>query len=138
MNGILEITLNGKKERLRFNNYARNELRRFFVPEDKGYLTEGELMKAIIEKWKENEHLLLKMLVYAGIVGDSLVNGFTSRVRQEDIGEYIGEAPAEELLEVWKAFLAAQGFDLSQEEKEEGGKEPELTPEEQKKKTKIT
>lgn len=135
---ILEITLNGKKERLRFNNYARNELRRFFVPDDKPYLTEGELMKAIIDQWHENEHLLLKHLVYAGIVGDSLVYGSKSRVSLEEIGEYMGEAPPEEIIPIWKAFLDAQGFDLEQEEKEEETEEDESTPETEKKKTKIT
>ena len=132
MNGILEITLNGQRERLRFNNYARNELRRFFVPEDKPYLSEGELMKAIIDKWKENEHLLLKMLVYAGIVGDSLVSGYKSRLTEEEIGEYIGGANPEELLVIWKAFIDAQGFNLTPTEQ---GEEEEETDE--KKKTKI-
>ena len=137
MNGILEITLNGKKERLHFNNYAKDELRRFFIPEDKTYITEGELMKAIITKWKENEHALLKMLVYAGILGDSLAGKyFNSRLSAEYIGEYIGTAPAEDLIQVWKEFLDAQGFNLSQEgEAEEVEEESE---EEQKKKKKTT
>lgn len=138
MNGILEITLNGKKERLHFNNYAKDELRRFFIPKDKAYITQGELMKAIIDKWQENEHALLKMLVYAGILGDSLAGKyFNSRLSPEYIGEYIGTAPADDLIKVWKEFLDAQGFELTPEEK--GEEEPEeLTPEEEKKKKKIT
>ena len=137
MNGILEITLNGKQERLHFNNFAKDELRRFFIPEDKTYITEGELMQAVIDKWRENEHALLKMLVYAGILGDSLAGKyFNSRLSPQYIGEYIGTAPAEDLIKVWKVFLDQQGFNLSAED--EPGEQEELTPEEQKKKKKIT
>lgn len=139
MNGILEITLNGKQERLHFNNYAKDVLRPFFIPEGKAYITEGELMKAIIEKWQENEHALLKMLVYAGIYGDSLAGKyFNSRLSAEEIGKYIGEAKAEDLLKVWKVFLEAQGFSLEPEAQQEEEDREELTPEEEKKKTKIT
>ena len=137
MNGILEITFKGKKERLRLNNYAREVLRRYFAG-DKPYLTNGELMQAIIDKWKESEHLLLKKLVYAGIVGDSLVNNDTVRISEQEIGEYVGEAPPDELRAIWKEILAQQGFDLTLESEASDEEPEELTPEEEKKKTKIT
>jgi hypothetical protein len=119
MNGIHEIELNGNKERIRFNQYARAELRKFFMPAGKAYLTETELTQAIIDKWKENDVLLIKIIVYAGIVGDSLVTGFTPRLTQEEVGEFIGSAKDEELLTIWRVFLEAQGFNLSQEQDEQ-------------------
>lgn len=133
---MLEITLNGKKERFQFNNYARNELRRFFAG-DKDYLSEGELMQAIIDKWKENEHLLLKMLVYAGILGDSLAGKrYDSRLSEEEIGTYIGDAHPDELIAIWREFLDQQGFNLSRDDAEQ--EEEESTPESEKKKMKTT
>lgn len=137
MNGILEITLNGRKERLRINNFARDVLRPYFAG-DKPYLSNGELMQAIIKRHKESETLLLKKIVYAGIVGDSFIDNDVPRLTEKEVGEFIGQAQPEELLRIWREFLSAQGFDLSHDESEVGEEVKELDPEEEKKKTKIT
>lgn len=126
MNGIHHITLNGKEYRIRFNNYARAELRKFFMKEGEVSLTETQLTERIVEKWQENEVLLLKIIVYAGIVGDSLVTGFESKLSQNEVGEYIGEADNDELFKIWRIFLDAQGLNVEKDEQ----------PKEQKKKKK--
>lgn len=116
MNGIHHILLNGKKESLRFNNYARAELRKFFMKPNEVMLTETQLTNRIIKKFRENDVVLIKMIVYAGIVGDSLVSGFESRLTSTQVGEYIGEAAPDEIFAIWRAFLDAQGINLNNEE----------------------
>lgn len=118
MNGIHEIELNGKKERVRFNQYAKAELCKTFMPTGRVFLSQAELLEVIFQREKENSALLLKELVYAGIVGDSLVTGNASRLTIEEVGEYIGEASDNDLFNIWRCFLDAQGFNLSKEEAE--------------------
>ena len=129
MNGIIHITLNGKEERLWFNNYATDELKRFFFPEGKDFLTQGELMQIIIDKWKENETFLLKQIVYAGILGDSFATDDKPRLTKKEVGEAIATANHGELLQAWKAFLEASGINLSRDksEEEEGENEKKKT-----------
>lgn len=115
MNGIHHITLENKQYGIRFNNYARAELRKFFMKEGEFQLTETQLTERIIEKWKENDVLLLKIIVYAGIVGDSLVKHDTPLLTREEVGAYIGEADEKELYDIWKTFLDAQGIGLNKE-----------------------
>lgn len=118
MNGIHEIELNGKKERIRFNQYAKAELCKTFMPEGRVYLSQSELLQVIFQKEKENSALLLRDLVYAGIVGDSLITGSVPRLSMEQVGEYIGDASDDDLFNIWRCFLDAQGFNLSKEETE--------------------
>lgn len=109
MTGIYYITLNGNKERLHFNQYANAELANFLIPEERqSNIPEIEVMRAIVEKAKQNLPALIKMIVYAGIVGDSLVTRFEPRLTQEEIGKYVANAKDEELRAIWKDFLKVQ------------------------------
>lgn len=130
-NGIVYVTLQGKKERLWFNNFATEELRRYFTPEGK-VISDYDFMKIIAEKWEENKYLFFKNIVYAGIVGDSYVKDDGPRYTKEEVGEMIATAGYEELIEVWNVFLRAQGFELSRDKETEDEK-PEETPDDEKK-----
>lgn len=119
MNGIHHITIEDKQYGIRFNNYARAELRKFFMKEGEVSLTETQLTERIIEKWKENDVLLLKIIVYAGIVGYSLVKHDSPLLTRDQVGEYIGDAAETELYTIWKTFLEAQGVGLNKEPQEQ-------------------
>ena len=128
MNGITHITLNKEQYRVRFNNYFRSEISKIFLKEGEAMLTGDQLSQRIIDKWRENETLLIRDLVYAGICGDSYVTLSTPRLTLAEVGEHIGEAPAEELFAIWRLFLDAQGYNLSREEGEEVKKKKSKTP----------
>ena len=119
MTGIEHITLNGKEERLRFNQYARAELAKFLIPEGEAAVTQLEVTRVIIKEANKNLPALLKRIVYAGILGDSLVYGNEPRLSQEQVGEFIGDASDEELYRIWKAFLDVQSVEPEKEEGEE-------------------
>lgn len=118
MNGIHEIELNGKKERVRFNQYAKSELCKVLMPEGRVFLSQSELLGIIMARQKDNPTLLLKHIVYAGIVGDSLIENDTPRLTKKQVGEFIGSASDDDLFQIWRCFLDAQGFNLSREEEE--------------------
>lgn len=138
MKGIVHIEFNGNKERLHFNRYAFDELKKFFF-QDKmpAVITEADLMKVIIERWRENESLLLKQLVYAGILGDSLIKDDVPRISKQEVGEVIATASDEELLEVWKVFLDSSGINLTPDPDVET-QEEEQTEDEKKKEMKTS
>lgn len=119
MTGLHEIELNGKSERIRFNQYSKAELCKVFMPEGRVFLSQPELLEIIMNRQKENSASLLKEIVYAGIVGDSLINNDTPRLTKSEVGEYIGEASDEDLFAIWRIFLEAQGFNLTPEKEEE-------------------
>lgn len=126
--GIVYITLGGEKQRLWFNNFANDELRRYFAKEDE-VITDTDLIKRIAEKWKENHLLFLKNMVYAGILGDSFVTDDKVRVTKEQVGEWIATASPEEIYGVWRVFLEAQGQFITPDASKEG--EEESTPKEE-------
>ena len=118
MNGILTITLNGKPERVRFNQYANAELAKHLIPQNlQSDIPHVEVMRAVVEKAQDNLPALIKLVVYAGILGDSLVYGSEPRLTMEQVGEYIGEASDEEILRIWGAFLQVQSKDEKEAEK---------------------
>src|SRR5690625_2172136 len=110
MKGIVHIHFNGKKERLQFNRFAFDELKTYLFKDKPSTMlvTEGELMKSVIHRWRENESLLLKQLVFAGIAGDSYITDDEPRLTKEEIGQFIAHAKYEELLEVWKVFIRSE------------------------------
>lgn len=115
MNGIHHITIEGNKYGIRFNNFANTELFNFFKREDEYSITHKQLTERIIEKHKENESILLKIIVYAGIVGNSLLKHDAPELTKEQVAEYIAEANPDELIKIWKVFLDSQGFSLEHE-----------------------
>lgn len=132
--GIVYITLGGEKQRLWFNNFANDELRRYFAKEGE-VITDIDLIKRIGEKWKENHLLFLKNMVYAGILGDSFVTDDKVRVTKEQVGEWIATASPEEIYSVWRVFLEAQGQTITSDTPKEGEEkeEPKEESEDEKK-----
>ena len=116
MNGIIEITIQGKKERLKFNNYATTELESYLIPKDKIALGEDELSLVIAEKWEANKMLLMKNLVYSGLVGQYYLFQDTCPYTKEEVAEYVGNAPYDELMPIFQAFFKANSDPNPEEE----------------------
>lgn len=119
MNGIIEITINGQKERLKFNNYAREELANYFIPEGEVSISQDKLNEAIVKKWNQNKVHLISVLVYAGHVGQAYLHDDTCKYSKADIKEYVADAPYDELMPIWLKFLEASGANLESETQEE-------------------
>ena len=61
---------------------------------------------------EENHYLLVKTLVYAGIIGNDYVVGFKKSATSEEVGEWIAELSAEDIYSVWNTFWSSMGVDL--------------------------
>lgn len=132
MNGILSIELNGKTYRCRFNNFSNSVLEKYFMPEGKIALSGDELNAIIIKKWEENSVLLIRNLVYAGIVGDSLIENDEPALTKKEVGEFIANAHPDELFAIWQEFLDSTGSNLEAdkeaEEKSQGKSDVKKKP----------
>ena len=82
MNGIVKVNLGGKDRVLRFNNFANTEIAKVLY-ESKMVDTESKepempnFLNAIMDLNRKNHYLLIKVLVYSGIVGNDYVVGFS-------------------------------------------------------------
>ena len=135
---MVEIEINGKQEQLRYNNYSDDVLKKFFMKEGELFLSPKEFMERIVERFKESETLLIKNLVYAGVVGASFIQSDTPKYSKAEIGEYIANAKPEEKNAVWQAFLEHSGINLSKEEEETEESQEEADPEDEKKNMKSS
>lgn len=137
MNGIHHITITREDQEetygVRFNNYSNEELKKTFMREGEFVLTEQQLTERIIEKWNENPALLLKHILYAGIVGHSLIKYDVPQLSKEEVGEYLADANPEEVAKIWRAFLLANNIDPSKKESDQKKKKPKAKKRTQKK-----
>ena len=130
MNGIVKVNLGGKDRFLRFNNFANTEIAKVLY-ESKMADTESKdpempnFFNAIMELNRKNHYLLIKVLVYSGIIGNDYVVGFNESVTMEEVGEWIGDAHPDEIVKVWEAFMPAVGTELKSDEEEA---DPAATP----------
>jgi hypothetical protein len=61
---------------------------------------------------EKNHYLLIKTLIYAGIIGNDYVVGFHESVTQEQVGEWIADLESEQIYTVWTTFWSSMGIDL--------------------------
>lgn len=116
MTGILDINLGGKIHRLRFNNFSRMEIAKRLVKGD-GLPHPESFIKAVDEMASDNHLLLMKIIIYAGICGESYIKSDKPALTIEEIGEIVATEDAETLFKAWRAFLDAEGINLPVEEK---------------------
>lgn len=119
MNGIIKLELGGKERILRFNNYSSIELSKILYSDDMSNPDMNDISHRIMEVNAKNHYLLMKTLIYAGILGNDFVVGFKETVTSQEVGEWIGELKAEDLLKVWEAFWSSMGVNLPKQEEEE-------------------
>ena len=117
MNGIIKLELGGKERVLRFNTFSAIEIRKVLFPEDseKDYEID-QVTEKLLQLNAKNHFLLIKLLIYAGIIGNDFVVGFTESTTIEEVGEWVSTMSKTDLVKVWDCFWDAKGFNIPKDE----------------------
>ena len=79
MTGIMKLNIGGQERTLRFNNFSAIELSRIIYNGEQANFETEDLLDRIMKLNEKNHYLLVKTLVYAGIIGNDYVVGFNAR-----------------------------------------------------------
>ena len=105
MNGIVRVQLGGQERVLRFNNFANIEIAKVLFQSETAKPDLPKFLDALFALNSKNHFLLLKMLVYAGLIGNDYVVGFSESATSEEVGEWVADASPDVLAKVWESFL---------------------------------
>ena len=112
MTGIMKLNIGGKERVLRFNNFSAIELAKIIYKGEQANFETEDLLNRIMKLNEKNHFLLVKTLIYAGIIGNDYVVGFEESVTVEQVGEWIAEIGEEDIYSVWQTFWTSMGVDL--------------------------
>ena len=112
MTGIMKLNIGGQERTLRFNNFSAIELAKIIYNGEQANFETEDLLSRIMKLNEENHYLLVKTLVYAGIIGNDYVVGFKKSATSEEVGEWVAELSAEDIYSVWNTFWSSMGVDL--------------------------
>jgi hypothetical protein len=112
MTGIMTLNIGGKNRTLRFNNFSAIELAKIIYKGENANFETEDLLNRIMKLNEKNHFLLVKTLIYAGIIGNDYVVGFEESVTVEQVGEWIAEIGEEDIYSVWQTFWTSMGVDL--------------------------
>ena len=112
MTGIMTLNIGGKNRTLRFNNFSAIELAKIIYRGENANFETEDLLNRIMKLNEKNHFLLVKTLIYAGIIGNDYVVGFDESVTVEQVGEWIAEIGEEDIYSVWQTFWTSMGVDL--------------------------
>jgi len=113
MTGTIKLELGGKERILRFNNFSAIELSKILYTGELATNPDmNDISNRIMEVNAKNHLLLMKTLIYAGILGNDFVVGFQESVTPEQVGEWIADLKSDDLLKVWEAFWDSMGVNL--------------------------
>jgi hypothetical protein len=112
MTGIMKLSIGGKDRVLRFNNFSAIELAKIIYKGEQANFETEDLLNRIMKLNEKNHFLLVKTLIYAGIIGNDYVVGFEESVTVEQVGEWIAEISEEDIYSVWQTFWTSMGVDL--------------------------
>lgn len=112
MTGIMTLNIGGKNRILRFNNFSAIELAKIIYKGENANFETEDLLNRIMKLNEKNHFLLVKTLIYAGIIGNDYVVGFDESVTVEQVGEWIAEIGEEDIYSVWQTFWTSMGVDL--------------------------
>ena len=112
MTGIMKLNIGGQERTLRFNNFSAIELAKIIYNGDQPNFETEDLMNRIMKLNEKNHYLLIKTLIYSGIIGNDYVVGFTESTTPEQVGEWISDLSSEEIYSVWITFWKSMGVDL--------------------------
>jgi hypothetical protein len=112
MTGIMTLNIGGKNRTLRFNNFSAIELAKIIYKGENANFETEDLLNRIMKLNEKNHFLLVKTLIYAGIIGNDYVVGFEESVTVEQVGEWIAEISEEDIYSVWQIFWTSMGVDL--------------------------
>ena len=91
MTGIMKLNIGGQERTLRFNNFSAIELAKIIYNGEQANFETDDLLDRIMKLNEKNHYLLVKTLIYAGIIGNDYVVGFTESATVEQVGEWISE-----------------------------------------------
>lgn len=113
MTGTIKLQLGGKERVLRFNNFSAIELSKILYTGELATNPDmNDISNRIMEVNAKNHLLLMKTLIYAGILGNDFVVGFQESVTPEEVGEWISDLKSDDLLKVWQSFWDSMGVNL--------------------------
>jgi hypothetical protein len=112
MTGIMTLNIGGKNRTLRFNNFSAIELAKIIYKGENANFETEDLLNRIMKLNEKNHFLLVKTLIYAGIIGNDYVVGFEESVTVEQVGEWIAEISEQDIYSVWQTFWTSMGVDL--------------------------
>lgn len=112
MTGIMKLNIGGQERTLRFNNFSAIELAKIIYKGEQANFETDDLLDRIMKLNEKNHYLLVKTLIYAGIIGNDYVVGFSESATVEQVGEWISELSGEEIYSVWNTFWSSMGVDL--------------------------
>jgi hypothetical protein len=79
-------------------------------------LNPNDVVLKLQEIGSNNSLLLMKYLIYGGILGYDYEVGFKATVTPLDVGKWMGSMNDSNLIEVWDCFLKSQGFGLQEDD----------------------
>lgn len=112
MTGIMKLSIGGKDRVLRFNNFSAIELAKIIYKGEQVDFDTEDLLSRIMKLNEKNHFLLVKTLIYAGIIGNDYVVGFEETVTVEQVGEWIADISEEDIYTVWQTFWSSMGVNL--------------------------
>ena len=112
MTGIMKLNIGGQERTLRFNNFSAIELAKIIYNGEQANFETEDLLNRIMKLNEENHYLLIKTLIYAGLIGNDYVVGFTKTATAEQVGEWISDLNGDEIYSVWNTFWKSMGVDL--------------------------
>ena len=124
MTGIMTLNIGGKNRTLRFNNFSAIELAKIIYKGENANFETEDLLNRIMKLNEKNHFLLVKTLIYAGIIGNDYVVGFDESVTVEQVGEWIAEIGEEDIYSVWQTFWTSMGVDLPAVKELESASDP--------------
>jgi len=124
MTGIMTLNIGGKNRTLRFNNFSAIELAKIIYKGENANFETEDLLNRIMKLNEKNHFLLVKTLIYAGIIGNDYVVGFDESVTVEQVGEWIAQIGEQDIYSVWQTFWTSMGVDLPAVKELESASDP--------------
>lgn len=115
MNGRIQLKIGDETIQLWFNNFSKVELGKSLLTTVNGYPAkpnEIEFLQAIQKKATENHLVLLRDVVFAGVIGHAYGTDNLIQYTKPQIAEIIATANQDDLYEVWTTFMDAMGMNL--------------------------
>lgn len=128
------INLGGVERCLRFNNFATIEIAKLLFDGKIYTANPNEVLDRLENIGNENSLLLMKYLIYGGILGYDYEKGFRATITQEEVGSWIANITEADLLGIWDYFLDSFGVGITEDDSltDQNVSDSELKPEKKK------
>ena len=110
------VNIGGVEKCLRFNNFATIEIAKLLFDGKIYTANPNEVLDKLEEIGNTNSLLLMKYLVYGGVLGHDYETGFKATVTQEEVGKWIANINENDLIGIWDHFLESFGVGLGEDE----------------------